>query len=69
MEKEFREGFAWGLLVALLLAYAAFHFGKSRARRQRDGSGLVSIPGGKAKEPIPGDAPVSPSLNASPTSV
>jgi hypothetical protein len=68
MEKEFREGFAWGLLVAVLLAVLGFRFGKSRAR-QRDGSGLVSVPGGKAKTPIPGDAPVAPSLSADPTAV
>lgn len=69
MEKEFREGFAWGLLVALLLAYGAFHFGRFSARKSRSGSGLVSIPGGKSKEPVPGESPVSPSLAASPTSV
>lgn len=67
MEKEFREGFAWGLLAALVVMYL---FGRSLLRKQRDRvAELPPIPGGKARLPVPGDTPVSPSLSAAPTSV
>lgn len=62
----FARGFGWGIIIALLLGFAAFHLGKVHERRGRRSASAGSTASAAAQAPVTG---LVPETHAQPTGI